>query len=117
MKLIYSSFIIALTITVSCKKDIVPEPVVPVASDCPDTISYATFIQPLLNNNCTGCHNGGLPPNMSNYTEVSAAADGVWSRINLADSDPLLMPSGGPKLHVDSLQKFKCWIDQGKLNN
>lgn len=116
LKYVFSLSLIAFLV-VSCKKDKTPEPVAPTAEVCPEEISFSTFIQPLMTNNCAGCHDGTLPPNVSNYSEISAAADGIWVRINSSDNDPLLMPSGGPKLHADSLQKFKCWIDQGKLNN
>ena len=103
----------------ACNKDkaIEPTPVsdVVITNDCPDTISYASQIEPMMNQYCISCHSGGnsgFSPDLTNYSSVSSHANAVLSSIQSG-----YMPQGSPKLADSLIQQFQCWINQGKVNN
>jgi hypothetical protein len=104
---------------VSCLKDKTIEPVVDV---CEDTVFYATEIQgPIMNAGCavSGCHNSGTAAAgfvFESHAQVSLNATSILSAIK-HDGTKEPMPLGGPKLNESLIQKFDCWIKQGKLNN
>ena len=103
-----------LFVMVSCKSDKI-EPANP---NCPDEVSFSQTIEPLITSNCGSCHGtGGTPPALTNHTEISSSADNIIARIQLDPTNSQLMPFGGPKLADSTIQQFKCWVDQGKLNN
>ena len=103
-------------ILVSCTKEKVAVPVVTNAPDpnCPDTIKFSTTITDMMTNNCAGCHgNGGTPPDLTAYASVRDNASAI-----LASMGPNgTMPKNMTKLEDTTVQKFSCWISQGKLNN
>ncbi|MEQ1554756.1 MAG: hypothetical protein ABL929_11285 [Ferruginibacter sp.] len=91
--------------------------------DACDTTSfkYATAIQPLMQNNCTGCHNpaslgGGI--DLSTYTTVKASVTSgrLWGTINWTAGFSA-MPKGGNKMPACQITQIKKWIDAGALNN
>lgn len=107
----YTLVLIAALALLSCTKETAPDP------ECQTQVSFAQEVMPLLQDKCVACHNGSQPPNLTTHGSVSASADDVLSRISLSDGDALLMPQGGPRLADTLIQKVKCWIDQGKLDN
>ncbi len=85
--------------------------------DC--TTSPATFstdIFPLISSKCAipGCHDatasGGVV--FENYTQISAKKDRINARVVIERS----MPPTGPLLPAE-INKIKCWIEGGALNN
>ena len=106
-------------IFVSCLKDKTVEPAVDV---CEDTVFYATEIQgPILNTSCavSECHNSGTAAAgfvFESHAQVSLNATTILSAIK-HDGSTAPMPLGGSKLNDSLIQKFDCWIKQGKLNN
>ena len=110
-----TTFTIALLFfAVSCKSDKIE----PAKIDCPDEISFSQTVGPMVTTNCGGCHGtGGTSPVLTNHSEISANANSILSRIQLAPTSSQLMPLGGPKLADSTIQQFKCWMDQGKLDN
>lgn len=107
----YTLLVITIIGLIGCAKDMAPDP------ECQTQVSFAQEITPLLQDKCVSCHNGAQPPNLTTHGSVSAAADDVLSRISLSNGNGLLMPQGGPRLADSLIQKVKCWIDQGKLDN
>jgi len=96
----------------SCTKEKVPTTNTII---CIDTILFSTQIEPMIQNNCTGCHNiGGSLPTLTNHAEISSYAKSILSTMN---GSPQLMPLNGPALHDTLIQQFSCWINQGKANN
>jgi uncharacterized membrane protein len=77
---------------------------------------FAADIQPIINAQCAtaGCHNasaaGGVT--LMTYAQISAAKD----RINARAVVQKTMPTSGP-LSTTEINKIKCWIDGGALNN
>ena len=102
----------------SCTKNKVPIP--ELNTDCLDTISYQTFVQPLISTNCStsGCHDasssGGYV--FESHAQVSTNADIILKAIRHT-SGTTQMPQGQPKLADSLAMNFNCWIAQGKLDN
>lgn len=98
----------------ACTKDQVP--VIEVL-DCPDTVSFAVDVLPVMQNECFGCH---APGNSTGYTFTDHASIASQSTaiIGAMRGDGYdLMPEGGPALPDSVIQKIRCWVQQGKLNN
>ncbi len=108
--------IISRVILVSCTKEKVAIPVVTNAPDpnCPDTIKFSTTITDMMNSNCTSCHsNGGTPPDLSAYSSIRDNASAILASMGVNGT----MPKNMTKLADSTVQKFSCWISQGKMNN
>ena len=104
----------------SCSKDKVS--VGPVVDpECPDTISFANTIEPLIDQNCatSGCHGGGSAAggyNLEGYSNVNIFAQQMLSTMR-HEQGFTAMPFSAPQLPDSLIKKFGCWIKQGKLNN
>lgn len=86
--------------------------------DNPDDpeISFATQVQPIIENNCavTGCHVAGAQsPNFSVAATIIDRADRVRAR-TIAETMP---PSSRPDLTQEQIGIIVSWVDQGALNN
>jgi hypothetical protein len=109
-------------------------PTIPGGTTCviPDTVSYASNIQPILNASCgtdnNGCHNASNSINLGGNgsladhagTVETIADDGIntfMGRIRQTVAQSKWMPKGGGKLDDCSIDKIQKWIDQGQLNN
>lgn len=117
MKITFYSFIVVslfLVVTTSCRKDKVTSTLDP---NCTDTIYFSQEILPLITDNCASCHDVGNTTGytFTNHTNISANAS---SALNAMRGDGFqLMPQNGPALNDSLIEKFNCWINQGKLNN
>ncbi len=105
-----------LTITACTKDKVKPAPI---DSTCTDTISFTNDILPIMQNNCTSCHNasntsGGY--DLSNYSGVTQNTGKVYGSI-LQDGSASSMPQGSNKIADSLIQKVNCWINQGAKNN
>lgn len=102
----------------SCKKDKTPEVIAPL--ECNDTISFATTIQPLINQSCatSGCHNasGSGGYNFSSYTSIFNNREIILKTIR-HEAGVTAMPIGAPKLTDVQINSVACWIEQGAPNN
>jgi hypothetical protein len=99
----------------SCTKEKTPFSQIPT---CNGTVSFANDVLPLMEQNCTGCHNAGNASggyNLSDYTTIAAHANATLG--SMRNSGYKLMPQGGPALPDSSIQLIECWIYQGKLDN
>jgi len=80
------------------------------------SISYASFVQPLLQTRCAGCHAPGRSAaaiwTFSGYTSVTANADRIKDAVLVKKSMPL-----GGTLSANDLQSLQVWFDQGTPNN
>jgi hypothetical protein len=96
----------------SCKKEAEP-------ATCSGTISYADDITPILTANCTGCHNSTIANggyNLTTHANVSANAAIILNSMRHAKGVDA-MPQGGSKLPTETIDKFDCWLQQGKQDN
>lgn len=85
------------------------------------SFTYAIAIQPLIDRNCTGCHNATLSSGgirLDNYASVKSAADNgsLYGAINHQPGYSA-MPQGGNKLPECNIIQVRKWIDAGALNN
>lgn len=88
---------------------------------CNDTIYYDTEIRAeIIDKSCNvaGCHDittaGGLK--YTNHSEVSAMTHPMYLSI-IHDTAVSSMPYSTVRLPDSLLNKFYCWIQQGRLNN
>lgn len=80
---------------------------------------YSTFIQPLIQSKCKGCHSGAAPQggiSLANYQEVKAVAL-TGQLYNSVTKTTAWMPKGGAQLNACSIDKIKAWVDGGALEN
>jgi uncharacterized membrane protein len=84
-------------------------------------VSFSTFVKPLLDATCVGCHSGpgasgGI--NLSGYanTETVANSGKLFGAIN-HEMGFQAMPQGGNKLAQCDIDQIKAWIDAGAKNN
>jgi hypothetical protein len=114
--IIFSAIILGVFTMNSCKKD--KAPVDCTTAGCTDTISFANQILPMIQINCTGCHQPGNASggySLSTYAEIVSNADAILNSLN--GTGMKLMPEGGPALADTLIQQFSCWKCQGKLDN
>lgn len=111
-------FFCGALILISCAKDKAEELVI---NPCADTVSFAQEIQnEIIMPNCaiSGCHDntasGGYK--LDSYSDISQNAAIVFQTLD-HQGGVTPMPFGGSKLSNSLIQKFQCWIDQGKLDN
>lgn len=88
---------------------------------CGDTVSYMNDIAPnIINMSCNtqGCHDNTASAGYS-FTSYEIVRDNatIINRVINHDGGVTPMPFGGQKLSDSLITKFKCWIDQGKLDN
>ena len=98
------------------------------------TISFASDLKLLLDNNCLRCHGGASTESgysVATYNGVMTsgsrapnvfAGNGAGSRLYIATTtsssrDIDRMPQGGPYLTTQQQDLIKTWIDQGALDN
>lgn len=113
-------FILIITSSVlSCTKDGKVDPFVP--EPCGDTVSYNQEIVPqIIDKSCnvSGCHDatasGGRE--LTSHFLVSQNTDPLYRAMAQEDGwEP--MPFEGERIADSLLQKFYCWIQQGRLDN
>lgn len=89
--------------------------------DTVTTVSFATFVKPIMENRCQGCHSGTIPSGgipLTNYTQIKASAltpKFMGSMRRLTGFS--FMPKGGQSLTACELNKIEAWIKRGALNN
>ena len=94
------------------------EKVTPTDLQCNNTISFSNDLMPIIQANCIGCHDQGNASggyDFSSYNSISTNANAILG--SMKASGYQLMPIGGPALPDTTIQKVKCWIEQGKLDN
>ena len=118
MKKIIYSIIVLLFVVIACTKEKTPEAFVTVeflTAECPDTVKFLSQIIPIFETNqCFACHSG-TSPILSDYANISSNATQILKA--LKGDGAQQMPQGQPKLADSIIQKFQCWVNQGKLNN
>jgi uncharacterized membrane protein len=86
------------------------------------SVSYATDVQPIIQNKCLGCHgtanSGNSFISLANHAGVAAsAATGQLVGSIVHNSNYTAMPSNGPMLNTCEIAKIKNWVSEGSLNN
>jgi len=90
------------------------------AGQCDVTnVKFSTFVQPLIQARCQGCHSGSAPQgglNLVGHANVKTVADN-GKLYDLVTRTTNWMPKGGQKLDDCTTMKLKAWIDAGAPNN
>jgi uncharacterized membrane protein len=81
---------------------------------------FATFVQPIIQNRCQGCHNassagGGIQLTTHAQIKASVATGKFWGSINYLAGFSA-MPKNS-KMSACELAKIDSWIKRGALNN
>lgn len=83
-------------------------------------VTYAKTIQPILQNNCLGCHSGSAPTagiSLVGYTNVKKLADdGRLVGVTSHAQGYIAMPPGGT-LQNCAIEQIKKWVENGAPNN
>jgi hypothetical protein len=80
---------------------------------------FGTFVKPLMQSKCQGCHSGNSPQGgikLTNYAEIKTVALNGKLYAALTRSANW-MPQGGAKLDNCSLQKIQAWVQAGAPEN
>ena len=92
------------------------------AYDCDTYLtSFSSHIEPLVAQNCMGCHSGDSPDGglaLTTYAEIRSAAfsGAIEDRVNRGSGDAQLMPPNGP-LSSCNLEYLTFWIAAGAPEN
>jgi hypothetical protein len=104
MKTILFVALISVGLFTGCSKDNTTNPYTP---SCDGTVkSYSIDVAPLIESDCSGCHQ-----NFSTYSNLYASRNSVRSMVVSGQ-----MPQGGGLSDADR-NKIVCWIDNGAPNN
>jgi len=84
-----------------------------------DDAKFGTFIQPLMQAKCQGCHSGNAPQGgikLTSYAEIKTVAMNgkLYSAVARTSN---WMPKGGAKLDDCNLQKIQAWVSAGAPQN
>ncbi len=85
----------------------------------PENVTYLEHIKPIIDNNCTGCHNdppvNGAPMPLTTFEFVVDAITHrpLIDKISKPNGAPGLMPYGGPRLPQRSIDIIIKWKNQG----
>jgi hypothetical protein len=90
-------------------------PVNIVSCDGISTVSYLNDIKPIVDENCSRCHNSGDFPtrDWTNKDLLKEYASEAARRVQLPVTDPDHMPLDPPELTIDEIQAIVCWAQQG----
>ena len=113
-KILTAVLLVLVLVALSCNKDKVPA-----ESLCSseEEISYNSSIEPLIQQQCLGCHDlgGGSGGYVFNgHDNVSMNASDMLDAMR--GNGLQLMPENGPALNDSLIELFEIWICQGKLN-
>jgi len=120
---VLTSIILILSLT-GCYYDEGLEDITPTPND---DVSFAADIQPIFNQYCASCHNGGLDPDLREGTSynfitvtdpdqvVPGDAEGSELYQRLIGVGNIMPPSGA--LSNTDIDLVRDWINQGALNN
>lgn len=108
----------SLVLINACTKDSVAEE--EVDADCSETISFQSDINQMIQQSCatSGCHDAGAASQgyvFEDYEQIADNADIMLKTIR-HESGVANMPIGD-KLSDNFIEKFFCWIEQGKEDN
>lgn len=84
-------------------------------------VSYAANIQPVIQNNCVGCHSGNAASGgvrLSTHAEVKQVADNgrLFGAVSWQEGF-VNMPFGGSQLPPCTIDQIEAWIAEGALDN
>ncbi len=87
-------------------------------NQAPCNATFATDVLPIMQTECgkSGCHDGSSQSDLNTYAGVKSRVDNGGIKKRMFDGNGGFMPATG-KLPDATLNKVKCWMDNGALNN
>ena len=78
-------------------------------------VSYASNVQPIIQNNCSPCHiaGQGRAKALNNYDAAKANIDEMLSRVKRNPEDKGFMPMRHPKLADSTIAVLENWKESG----
>jgi hypothetical protein len=89
--------------------------------DTTTAVSFSTFVKPIIENRCQGCHSGTIPSGNIAYTTYAQIKASALTPAFLGSMRKTagysFMPKGGTQLSACELNKIESWIKRGAPNN
>lgn len=82
---------------------------------CSDSVSFSNDVLPIIQNNCTGCHDNSNGYTLTNHQNISSNYEAIVG--SMQANGFKLMPDGGPALPDSTIKLIQCWVNQGMRNN
>ncbi|GAA4278613.1 hypothetical protein GCM10022259_33380 [Aquimarina mytili] len=96
----------------SCDNNVEEEIPIPIGSEiCSTDISFIDDVKPIIDSNCIRCHGGNQAPDLRTFDGIKNNANRVRTQVVTRR-----MPLGGT-LTNEEIERIRCWIDNGALNN
>ena len=105
---------------VSCDNHDLGPPEIEITCDPNDIVSYVNDIKPIVDVNCSRCHNSGDFPSRD-WTDkdmLKQYASEAARRVKLPTTNSDHMPKDPPELTLSEITAIVCWVEQGaNVNN
>ena len=114
--LLFAAVLTGILLFGSCEKVVFPQ----VEIELPDTVSYSLNIQPIFDDKCVTCHNGGRDPDLRpENSHVSLISGGYINIVEPEESELMkkLYGSHDSRATEGEKQLILAWIDEGAKNN
>ncbi len=112
--LLFAAVLTCILLFDSCEKVVYPIP------ELPDTVSYSLDIQPIWDNKCIDCHNGGRDPDLRPENSYVSLTDGGFIDTNNAAESELMKKLYGThdaRATETDKQFILLWIEEGAKDN
>ena len=111
----YIILLITIFTFFSCSKDKVTNGMAFPDVQCSDSVSFKNEVLPIIQNNCTSCHDNQNGYTLTNHSNISGNYAAIVG--SMKGEGYKLMPQGGPALPDSLIKKIQCWVNQGMPNN
>ena len=114
--LIFSAVLTGILLFGSCEKVVYPTVVI----ELPDSVSYSLDIQPIWDNKCVTCHDGGRDPDLKPENSYVSLISGGYVNIVEPEESKLmkkLYGSHDSRATETEKQLILLWIEEGAKNN
>ena len=114
--LLFAAVLTGILLFGSCEKVVFPL----VEIELPDTVSYSLDIQPIWDNKCVNCHDGGRDPDLRPDVSYDALWDGSYINVDQPEESELmkkLYGSHDSRATEAEKQLILAWIEEEAKNN
>ena len=113
--LLFAAVLTGILLFGSCEKVVFP----PVEIELPDTVSYSLDIQPIWDNKCVNCHDGGRDPDLRPENSYASLSGGYINVDEPEESELMKKLYGSHDSRATDAEKqlILAWIDEGAKNN
>ncbi|MCK5464031.1 MAG: hypothetical protein KAI95_13485 [Bacteroidales bacterium] len=116
--LLFAGMLTGILLFGSCEKVVYPPPP---EIELPDTVSYSLDIQPIWDNQCVNCHDGGRDPDLRPDNSYASLMGGGYINTDEPEESELMkkLDSSPHDSRATEAEKqlILAWIDEGAKNN